>query len=764
VSLAICSVLWALAQRRIGDRRVKGLKQQMQDLEGLADAARTSAEVFDSALISIKDRQASLAAGKDSLAACSLALGAATNDAQSVLNTLLAPEREGSTQLMALLDRGDSCAFETGGPGGRVSVEGRVAGTLAWLRISLILGKQGELPTATRLSSLLDARDQPAWIVGAGGALIWANQAWLDATGAKDLHDAIERQLSFDRFSEQLIRDAVQGGSAQEATRWTPVGGQRRAFRITVEPLEGGGAGLWAEDVTLLEESREALRQHVEAHDETLNHLADAVAIFGAKKRLAFHNTAFAELWNLEPAWLAERPSHGEILDRLRQRRRLPETADYAAWKAAELARYESLNASPDDLWALPDGRTLRVVRQPHPMGGMLLLFADITGELRLKAQYNNLIQVQQATLDKLNDAVAVFGADGGLRLHNDAFVSFWGLSASDIQGPTDFSDVVRLCTPRLHDRIFWSELKGRIGDPDPESRAPMLGEIRTSNDRIVSWQSRPLPDGATLIAFSDVTSTRRLEQALADRSAALHASERLQRDFVGNVSYELRTPLTTILGYAEMMEALGQQLPERARSYLASVQDAASQLARSIDDVLDMAALDADELSLSTETIEVSALLADTAARWHPLALEQGAKLSIDCALDVGTLKGDHRRLAQVLDHLVEHGIRQLNGGGVVSLHAMREHGEVQIQVKDSGRGLPYHVQAKIFDRFAVRDGGGPTLGLALVKALVELHGGWVAVESEPGKGATFTCHLPDLSGEVAPSETASADVVEQV
>ena len=82
-----------------------------------------------------------------------------------------------------------------------------------------------------------------------------------------------------------------------------------------------------------------------------------------------------------------------------------------AQYKAAELDRYEDTSSGPDDLWSLPDGRTLKVGRQPHPMGGVVLLFSDITGELRLKAQYNAQIQVQQATLDKLNDAVAVFGS-----------------------------------------------------------------------------------------------------------------------------------------------------------------------------------------------------------------------------------------------------------------------------------------------------------------------------------------------------------------
>jgi PAS domain-containing protein len=404
--------------------------------------------------------------------------------------------------------------------------------------------------------------------------------------------------------------------SRRELVRWSTIDGRRRAFQIVATPLEGGDVGVRAADVTDAEETREALRRHVEAHDETLNHIADAVAIFSPSKRLSFHNTAFAALWGLEPAWLAERPTHAELLDRLRQRRRLPETANYPAWKAHELSHYESVTAAPDELWTLPDGRTLRVVRQPHPMGGVLLLFSDITGELRLKAQYNALIQVQQATLDKLNDAVAVFASDGRLRLHNEAFERFWGVTPAQLEDAGDFDGVAELGVRRLHDMGFWRDLKARVADPDPRARAPQTGEARTGDDRIVAWQSRPLPDGATLIGFSDVTDTRQLEKAFADRSAALDEAQRLKRDVVGNVSYELRTPLTTIIGYSELLESLGEALPDRSRSYVAAVRSAATQLAESIDDVLDMAQIDAQEMGLDLDDVSVEALLDAAAAR----------------------------------------------------------------------------------------------------------------------------------------------------
>jgi signal transduction histidine kinase len=745
VSLAICATLWTLSQKRQNQERLAGLQAQIAELESRAAAAQSSAEAFDSALLSVEDGVAALASGEESLASCAEALGLKKADAQALVAALMRADPDHARRLRGLFERGEACAFEVRGPRGVVAVEGRAAGALAWLRLSAVLGEDAGLPTAPRFAAFLDARPTPAWIAAADSGAVWANAAWLAAVDAASLDDAAKRGLSLDRGADQLVREAAALGQTREAVRWVTSAGRRRAYHVTAQPLEGGGVGVWTDDVTEAEELREALKRHVSAHDETLNHLADAVAIFSQSKRLTFHNTAFADLWGLEPAWLAERPTHGEVLDRLRQRRRLPETADYGKWKAAELDRYEALGAGPDELWSLPDGRTLRVVRQPHPMGGILVLFSDITGELRLKSQYNAQIQVQQATLDKLNDAVAVFGSDGRLRLHNEAFEQFWNVTAQQLDAAGDFEGVVELCVPRLHDLSFWRELQGRVGDPDPGARAPMSGEVRTSDSRIVVYQSRPLPDGATLIAFADVTDARRLESALAARSAALAEAERLKRDFVGNVSYELRTPLTTIIGYSELLERSGENLSERGRAHAAAVRAAATQLARSIDDVLDMAQIDADEMALDVEDVRVADLLASAAQRWAREAEAARVIIAVEHPPEIGLIRGDHRRLDQILDHLVENALRQTPPDGKVTISARRALGEIQLQVADTGRGIPFHVQAHIFDRFIGRDRGGPGLGLALVKALTELHGGWVALESEPGAGAAFTCHLPE-------------------
>jgi len=750
VSLAICAVLWALAQRRQAQERVDALTARLAGIEQRADAAQASAEAFDSALLAVEDGRALLASGEESLAVCAEALGLAEPDPQAVVNALMRADPDHARRLRALFERGEACAFEVQGPstdkgGGLVAVEGRAAGAMAWLRLSAAVGEDTGLPTAPRFAAFLNARTTPAWIAAADGSPVWVNAAWLKAVDAVSLDDAAQRGAAFDRSADALASEAANLGQRRDALRWATVAGKRRAFAITAQPLEGGGVGVWTEDVTDQEGLRELLQRNVEAHDETLNHIAEAVAVFDRSKKLMFHNTAFAELWGLEPAWLAEQPSHAEVLDRLRQRRRLPETADYAKWKAAELARYEALAGGPDEMWSLPDGRTLKVVRQPHPMGGLLLLYSDITDELKLTSQYNALIQVQQATLDKLSDAVTVFGSDGRLRLHNEAFARFWNVTPAQVEAAGDFEGVVELCIPKLHDKTFWAELKGRVADPDPQARAPTTGEVKTSDSRIVVYQSRPLPDGATLIAFTDVTDARKLEGALEAKEQALADAERLKRDFVGNVSYELRTPLTTIIGYSELLERSGEGLSERGRSHAAAVKSAATQLARSIDDVLDMAQIDADEMALDLEDVRVADLLTAQAERWAEPAEAASVKLVVDYPQDLGLIRGDARRLAQILDHLLENALGQSPAGGVVTIAARKALGEIQLQVTDTGRGIPFHVQAHIFDRFIGRERGGPGLGLALVKALTELHGGWVALESEPGAGATFTCHLPE-------------------
>ncbi len=742
LALSVSAWAWRL-------RRAVAVREAMVDQERAAAAINRAQHdgaltAFDDVRIGLAPRDAPILLGRfDMLEAVRTAFARDVQGAPAVAlaEALHARHPEAIDRLLE-----DGTPFEA--RDGDWRIEGSPETGTAWLRLSKMEGTldhAAESDQGFGAGLIADASPAPTWVVDQDGRLVWANRAWLAEVKSASVEAAREAHLSFDRGADQLAAEAGRVGSHQEGFRWTAGDGRRRAWKIMAEPLGGPGGPVlvFAIDMTEAEETRDTLRRHVEAHDETLNHLADAVAIFGPSRRLAFHNTAFQTLFNLDPAWLDERPTHAELLDRLRQRRMLPEVIDYAGWKARELKFYEATEAAADDSWSLPDGRTLRVVRQPHPLGGILLLFSDITGELSLRSRFNAQLQVQTATLDKLNDAVAVFGSDGRLRLHNEAFEQFWSLSTERLEEAGDFDSIAELCKTALPDAALWLGLKARVADPDPESRIAVSGEGRTTDGRIAAWQTRPLPDGATLVAFSDVTARRELEQALAQREAALKESQALKREFVGSVSYELRTPLTTIVGYSELLETMGD-LPERSRQHAGAIRIAAAQLTGSIDDVLDMAQIDAGEMELSLGDVRVRDLFAAAVEKHRPRIEGRGATLKAVAAANLPAIRADARRLAQAVDHLLDNAGRSVSEGGSVSLRAEANASELRIRVEDTGRGIPYHLQAHVFDRFVKRERGGPGVGLALVKALVELHGGWAEVESEPGKGAAFILHLP--------------------
>lgn len=769
--LAVAVAAWAWRLERGGAATLAGLKARVAASELAVAEMRGALVAFPDVRVRLSELEAlergefleapilTLSTGRDAApsAARSAALAeiarrmGAPADA-SLLDVL---GRLGSVRprLDQLADTGTPFEARLAGPDGGVLVEGRVEGGAAWLRLSpapalpVAVDAPVEGPrSATPAGDAAELAPLPMWAIDAAGGLVWANATWLTETRQTSLAEARARGEGLDRGVDALAAEAARSGVRQDGFRWTAGDGRRRAWRIVAEPLPleaGGGALAWALEATEAEETRDTLRRHVEAHDETLNHLADAVAIFGPSRRLAFHNTAFQNLFRLDPAWLDERPTHAELLDRLRQRRLLPETPDYAAFKGAELEFYGAAEASPDDSWSLPDGRTLRVVRQPHPLGGLLLIFSDMTDELNLRSRYNAQIQVQRATLDKLNDAVAVFGSDGRLRLHNEAFERFWGLTGEALQDAADFDAVAGLCADALPDPALWLGLKARVADPDPESRVPIAGENRTRDGRLAAWLTRPLPDGATLVAFSDVTARNELERALMQRETALAETQALKREFVGSVSYELRTPLTTIVGYSELLEH-SPDLTERSRQHAGAIRIAAAQLTRSIDDVLDMAQIDAGEMELNLEPVSLPALV-KAAVEWaRPRTEGRGAALKVRAERGLGELVADPARLSQAIDHLLENAIGAVSEGGAITVTLEKRGEGVALTVSDTGRGIPYHLQPNVFDRFARRDRGGPGVGLALVKAIAELHGGVAEVRSGPGRGASFTLTLP--------------------
>ncbi|MCA8900926.1 MAG: PAS-domain containing protein, partial [Hyphomonas sp.] len=584
----------------------------------------------------------------------------------------------------------------------------------------------------------------PAWRMSGMGKLQWVNPAYIEAVDGVNLDRVLDRQLMLDQATAEQARKTISEGVDIDETRHMVVNGQRRAMRILTFPLSGG-AGAMALDVTAQEDAREDLNRHVRAHDETLNHVADAVAIFGSDRKLTFYNKAFRDMWDLDESFLLDRPGHGQLLDRLRERRKLPARANYAEWRAEELSYYLDIDGVKEDTWSLPEGSTLSVTRQRHPMGGLLLLFKDITGELELQTKFNAIVKTQSSTLDNLHEAVAVFGGDGRLKLHNNAFERLWNLGEGKLKDHPDYDAVTEQCIPLFHDQEIWDAIKGHITDPSAKARQSTTGEMRRSDGSILTYLTHPLPDGNTLIAFADVTATRRVESALRERAEAFEAADRLKTEFVRNVSYQLRSPLTVIFGYAELLETQKNgDLTERQKDYVGSILSASDHLSKLIENILDLAMIEAGRMDLDLEEVDLRKVIEESIEMVVTKAEDTEIAVRADITGKLGMIRADERRIRQILFNLVSNSLRFTDPGGEIVVAAQRMGDMVTFSVRDNGRGLDAEKRATSFDSFVSGDQRGAGLGLALVKHFVDLHGGTVGMKPVEGGGLEVTCWLP--------------------
>ena len=605
---------------------------------------------------------------------------------------------------------------------------------------------------ARELRRILDTLPLPVWRRGADLALAWCNAAYaamVESDRAGVAAQQIELVSGLDPAqARKLAARAREGADGVSETRHVVVAGDRRALRIFEVPLEDGGLVGTAADVTELERSEADLVRHVDAHAEVLQHLATAISIFGPDKRLLLYNRAFARLWRLEESWLAQSPSFAEFLEELRENRRLPEQVDWQAYKQDRLALFTSVIEPYEELMHLPDERTLRLVVTPHPFGGLLVTYEAVTDQLVLQRARNTLIAVQRATLDNLYEGVAVYGGDGRLKLWNPAFAKIWQLDAAFLASEPHISNLVEAQRALFDNGGDWALRKGRVLKVFIKRRARQ-GRIERPDGSVVDFASVPLPDGAMLFTYLDVTDSMRIERALRDRNEALQAADQLKSEFIANVSYELRTPLNTIIGFAEIIaNRYFGELNQRQLEYADGILASSHHLLLLINDILDLASIEAGHMSLERESFDLHATLVAILGLTRERARRQNLTVEYDCPADIGWIEADERRIKQILFNLMSNAMKFTPAGGVITLGARRSADEVTLSVADNGVGIPEAEQSQVFERFSKSSNSGRQpgagLGLSLVRSFIELHGGVVELSSVPGQGTAVTCHLP--------------------
>ncbi len=625
--------------------------------------------------------------------------------------------------------------------------------------------KESELQ---QLQLALDSIPRPLWLRNEDLNIVWCNTTYTRYANmpAKDVITSQKELASISPSKKKttttppdlppgrpLAEMAMAKGMAMDTKAHAIFKGERHLMKISEIPLQPLNMTLGiAYNITREEELEKELERNKSSNQELLEQLRSAIGIYNSDEHLEFYNSAFAQLWGLEDQWLNSRPKLGEIMEKLRETRRLPEQADFRGFKESWRRMFTSLIDPHEDMLYLPDGTALRMLVIPHSMGGLMMTFEDVTSRLELESSYNTLIAVQKETLDNLAEAVAAYGGDGRLRLWNPAFSRLWKLNPEDLEGEPHITQIVDR-TKNFFTEQEWPEKREELISKGLD-RLMHEGRLRRIDNTLVDYITVPLPDGGVLVTYTDVTDSVRVENALREKNAALETAEKLKLDFLANVSYQLRTPLNAIMGFTEILEKeYFGPLNDRQKDYTSDMSEASQRLLGLINDILDLSTLEAGYMQLNREDVSIHDMMISVYDLVSDWGRKEQIEIALKCPKNIGTIMADGRRLQQAIINLVRNSIAFTPSGGKITLLASRKKNELHIKVIDTGIGISEEDRTRIFEPFERAQSGdqnqglarsGAGLGLSLVQNIISLHDGRVKLESEAGKGTTVTLILP--------------------
>ncbi|MFD2647978.1 PAS-domain containing protein [Devosia albogilva] len=681
---------------------------------------------------------------------------------EAVLNfdTWLPPaEADRLTQVLAAL-RMDGHSFDTG----VTALDGRLIRANGWvlgggvamrLRPAYLQPARSEAGADDALAivrSMLAALGKPAFARDADDRLIYANAAYRDL--AKTLGRSAPAGAAPELLDPTALRQHLEAckASDQPVSATVTFPGKGR-YELVEFPVGEGRAGCF---FPLAAEAAAPAAPTGYAHiGGIIDALATPIAIFNPRRELTQFNQAYAALWNLDKRFLTPGLDERAILDKLRTEGMLPNQVDYQTWRAKHLESYSRKAPFEAEPWHLPDGRTIKVITAPAgPEGGVVYVFEDITERLKLESTNKTFSNVQRETINALSEAVAVFGTNGRLTLSNPRLSALWKLPTNELGLNPHIDQIAEAAARAIPEdgASIWRDLKRAIVDLNP-TRSDQTGRINRSDGRLLDYAITRLPDGQTMMTFLDVTESASYSKVLKERNDALVAADRLKDAFVENVSYELRSPLTNIIGFADLLAGTeGGTLNARQREYIDYIRASSVTLGVLIDNILDLASVDAGIAELRPETLDVASLVdkakAGLSATFPEVSGEAPINLVVDIEPDLPAFVADGTRIVQVLYNLLSNAARFSPPGGEIRLTVSNRGERMLFVIEDEGPGLTDEMKSAILTRLDTPSAGGRQrgagLGLSIVRTFVNLHGGTIAAEKREPRGSRIIVNLP--------------------
>lgn len=589
------------------------------------------------------------------------------------------------------------------------------------------------------LVGLIEAAPVPMWFRGSDSRLRLVNSAYVAAVGSENAEDVVTNNIELVEPVEGLTAAEVAGqarasGRAIQRNVMVTIDGERRAFKVSDLPVGSDGIAGYAIDVEDMEQMNREYRAFRAAQRALLDQLSAGVAQFDAARNLIFVNLPMQRLFRLPPRIGQEATPLGEVFDIMRDAGRLPEVRDFPAWRREKEAWFTA-SAAKDEEWVLPDGSHFRIVAQPMPDGGLMMIVEDRTEQLQLASARDTLLRVRTATQDSLFEGLVVLAPDGRLQLWNRRFAAEWSLSEVFLGKHPHIEQLLEALKPQLAS----PDDAGRIGmviEAATLRREQSGGRVTLADGRTLALMGVPLPDGNGMLTSLDITDSQKAEAALIERNQALVEADAVKTRFLANMSYEFRTPLTSITGFAEMLrDGVAGELSDTGREYIRAILDSTTRLSDQIESVLDLTQSEAGLLPLAKEAVElmplVTRIVQDRAAKIEAA----GLTLNLRGDRSSGIVHGDTRRLARAIGNVLDAALAASPRDGRVNVDLRRRKDGAQILI---------HYQEGAEGPEAELGRQNAALGLPLARELIEAHDGSIEFMQHARSGVTATIRLP--------------------
>lgn len=589
----------------------------------------------------------------------------------------------------------------------------------------------------------------PVWLRNEDLQLALCNDAYAKAVHASSVQQALllGSELVYEkspREAKVLAAAARAAGKERKTREFVVIDGKRRWIEASEIPLPSQVHSKnktigFVRDISQEQELQNSLQQHIASHNGVLEHLKTAIAVFDAEMRLQFYNTSFMNLWNLEEEELDGSPTYSHVLDMMREKRRLPENRDFNAYKTREIKYFTSLVSATEDVLHLPSGVTLRRMLTPHPLGGLLITYEDVTGHLTMERSMTVLNETQFTVVNHLREAILLFGRNGRLRLANTAYLDLWQITDPDFNRLSlSVMDVLEKQKPFFENESNWESLKEQLLGVITSHTGENF-QILRPDGKVLEFMAIGLPDGGTFVSFLDVTEEEKTTSLIEEKETILNRfkqtavqAEKLRASFLEQLGQEINPQLSILSEISQKLtDSKNQRLNKQQKAFLQTIADASEELKILFNDLTDLALIETGSAVLELNTVDVNALLNGILKIVQEPAKNKNITLKLTCPDNLPLLIADQKRLKQVLFYLMNNAITAAFKDGAVSLSAQTENKNIVITIEEQSLDVKNDSDTI---NFASQNG----FASALIRSFIEMHGGTLAVSDKKGTKKT--------------------------